>query len=588
MKILQKIASVVALAFFAMSCHSEVESTIEIPTELCQEVSFALHLDATRTSIDPEDGRTTRWSENDNLAVWAKGANGNLALVGETFLLRFLSTEWNKAYFVGNIAPMAEGEYTYYLSYPRPASVNGTMATYSVSAEQSGEYDGKYDIMVAEPTVNGALTTGKRVELETIMRHQMHAIKITVPEGRNIYGKRFKQLDITFPQDVVGDITLDVTDPNAEPVYSNTTNVIRVYNENGFDAGDDIWVFVLPGTVDGDVSYKVSGDGYTSVVNTYPLTRNMERSHVTPIRMATPELYKYTYFVLSEGISNLGEDFNSFDIYDVSGSKLATFNRSAENRYEFGYEGDVDFSSWQNTNLRLVLDSDHAIVEVSVPLGTIRSFTGHTLSPFNIPYLFEENFDDVGDFTDGHADPENGFSGDSKNYNSTFSNYTSHSRMQGWSGGRYQCSSGAMRLCCRSEAAVVIAHYRGRMDTAPLARLKSNANANIRVTFNYAANSRTYGVISIDDILLYFGSTTTTGSISPKTNISNTVINGKSVTELGGSFSNIAAEESVTVSGCNSKTRLSWIVGSSGSAGLKAGNANQWLYIDNIKVQIAK
>ena len=588
MKILQTLASAAALVMSMVACSHEVESPTPItPEATIHEACFSLPIDLSRTTIDP-DGRSTRWAEGDEIAVWAKRSTGEYALSGDKFMLRFFSSEWDKAYFVGNIPTMNEEEYTYYISYPKPTSVDGTMATYSVMSEQSGEYDGKYDIMVAEPTINGSITTGKRVELNTIMRHQMHAIKITVPEGRNIYGKRFKQLDITFPQDVVGDITLDVTDPNAEPVYSNTTNVIRVYNENGFDAGDDIWVFVLPGTVDGDVSYKVSGDGYTSVVNTYPLTRNMERSHVTPIRMATPELYKYTYFVLSEGISNLGEDFNSFDIYDVSGSKLATFNRSAENRYEFGYEGDVDFSSWQNTNLRLVLDSDHAIVEVSVPLGTIRSFAGHTLSPFNIPYLFEENFDDVGDFTDGHADPENSFSGDSKNYNSMFSSYTSHSRMQGWSGGRYQCSSGAMRLCCRSEAGLwTINHYRGRMDTAPLARLKSNANANIRVTFNYAAATRTYLLIELKDVLLYFGSTTTTGSIKPNTDISNAVISGRAIAELGGSFSNIAAEESVTVSGCNSNTRLSWIVGSnaSGSAG---GNANQWLYIDNIKVQIAQ
>ena len=108
MKILQNLASLITLAATAVSCHHEVESIVHTPSDMCQEVSFALPLDATRTAIDAEDGRTTRWRENDNIAVWAKSESGDFVLSSENFMLRFFATEWNKAYFVGNIAPMPE------------------------------------------------------------------------------------------------------------------------------------------------------------------------------------------------------------------------------------------------------------------------------------------------------------------------------------------------------------------------------------------------------------------------------------------------------------------------------------------------
>ncbi|MBQ5899686.1 MAG: fimbrillin family protein, partial [Alistipes sp.] len=208
---MKRFVSVVAVALAALSCQSEVVNNPNTPLGNDNEVCFAMPVDATRTSIDA-DGIRTRWAEGDEIAVWAKDANDNYTFSNSTFMLRYFSTEWDKAYFVGNIAQMAEGDYTYYISYPRPTSVEGTLATYTVAAEQSGAYDGKYDIMVAEPTLTGSLTTGKRIEMNSVMRHQMHALKITIPEKASNFDTKVYALDITFPMPVVGDITIDVTD----------------------------------------------------------------------------------------------------------------------------------------------------------------------------------------------------------------------------------------------------------------------------------------------------------------------------------------------------------------------------------------
>lgn len=585
MKIITKLASLATLALALAACVEEVDNTPAKPS-MVEEVGFSLPADATRTTIDP-DGVTTRWMPGDKVAVWAMNAEGGYALEGAPFMLRYYSDEFDHGYFTANIAAMAEGDYTYMMSYPAPKSVSGTQATYTVPTTQSGVYDGKYDIMIAEPTVAEALNAQHKVELNTIMRHQMHAVKITIPEGRNIFGFNVTRLEITFPNDVVGDVIIDVTNPDAEPIYTNTSNTIILENSDGFAEGSDIWAFVLPGTVDGDVSYKVRGEGRQSVYNSYALSKTMEKGRVTPIRMATPELYRYTSFLLSEGANYLGEDFNSFQVYDFNGSLLAEFTRNAENAYEFGFEGEIDYSQWENTDLRIVFDSNNAIVENSVKLGTITPYIQNRVEPMVVPYLFEENFDGISAFGDGHDDPANGFNGDSKNYSSLFSSVTSDARMDGWAGGRYRCESGSIRVCCRSETGLgAINNYRGRFDTSTMSKLKSTANVNLRVTFTYSAALRTY-LMSTGSTMMHFGTTTTSGAISPSTDISNVAISDFVISDTAGSFTSIYNQAEATCSGCTNATRLSWIADTN-AEGAVAGNANFWLYVDNIKVQIAQ
>ena len=95
MKILRRLTSVFAVSVMIVSCHNEVESTTTptTPSTDINEVCISLPADATRTSIAP-DGFTTRWNENDEIAVWAKDSDGNFLLQGSSFLLRYFSPEW--------------------------------------------------------------------------------------------------------------------------------------------------------------------------------------------------------------------------------------------------------------------------------------------------------------------------------------------------------------------------------------------------------------------------------------------------------------------------------------------------------------
>lgn len=585
MNIVSKIISVVALTMGVVACSTDVAPTMGGAESV--EVGFAMPMDATRTSI-ADDGMTTRWAAGDRLAVWAKDSGGRYVVENSVFTLRNFSDSYDMAYFSGNVPAMPEGDYTYLLSYPTPKKVVSTLATYTVSDKQSGEYDGVYDIMIAEPVTDGSLTEGNNVVLNTTMRHKMHALKITIPEGRNIFGSRFTRLKITFPVKVVGDITFDLSDFSEEPIYSNMSNIITVENDKGFDAGDDIWVFVIPGTVDGNVSYKVESATQRSVVNTYPLQRTLAAGHVTPIRMATPELYRYTSFVLSEGVNNLGEDFNSFQVYDKDNTLLASFARNAENRYEFGFEGNVDFTPWHNTDLRLVLDSDHAIVETRVRIGTIDHSHTNVLTPFVVPYLLEEDFSGLNTswsdmMTSAQVAPAK---------TPTTRDLSSMGIKAGWTGSHTGGeAANAMAIYTRVDEVIAATRTYGRLDSPQLTGLKSGASAKLKVSFNYSggrSGDEAYSIIGV------FGRTTTTGQIGARAAVEGSPT-WENITDyvnlptipLTGSYANIDQTVEYTITGVTSSCRLSWVVmGDGKTSGIT--NGNQWMFIDNINVQIEK
>lgn len=588
MKILKLIALLAGSTAMLTACSVEHEEH-SLPKVESAEVGFILPEEVTRTSLDP-DGRTTRWAEGDKLAVWAKGANG-YAFENEAFMLRYYSEDYHHAYFTSNMDAMAAGEYTYMLSYPTPTSTNGTLATYRLPSTQTGEYDGRYDVMLAEPVVEGALTSESKVELNTVMRHKMHALKITIPEGRNLYGERFYRLEIEFPTDVVGDITIDVSDPKEAPVYTNTSNTIVVESAEGFDVGDDIWVFVLPGQVTGDVSYKVRGERRSSNTATYQLNREMKEGHVTPINMAIPTIYPhYTSLVISIDQNNLGEDFNFFDVYDSNGNHMGKFERNATNRYYVDYEGEFDADQYDNSTWRVVFDSEHAVVETTINLGDMTDYTEH-YSWINVPYLFSEDFSEIvtfnGDYTGG---PYTSVSGAS----TAGRDLSQYGVATGWTGARTGCDAAGTAILVSGRTDYVIAgatRAYGRLDSPALSAIKPDKDVNVKVTFDYGG-SRSGGNWAY--AIAMAGYTTAQGILNGyatqfNNNAAFSGIDGAiTVPDIptSGSASALTLSMSYNIEACTSLHRLSWHIGSLGTTFI--GNGYQWIYIDNIKVQIAK
>lgn len=601
MTIFKKIPLWIVAVVSLVSCAKEMDS-VDMPSELC-EVGFSMHNDATRTAIDP-DGITTRWAEGDKLAVWAKDTDDNYAFKNETFTLRYFSGEFKKAYFTSEIATMAEGDYTYMLSYPLPASVSGTNVTYSLPSEQNGKYDGSYDIMIAEPVVASELTSTKEpVELNTVMHHQMHALKITIPNKETNFEKsRVYSIEIIFPKAVVGDITLDVANPNAEPTYSNTSNKITVKSDEGFAVGSDIWVFVLPGMVSGDVSYQITGLEQRSEVATCPFESEMQRAHVTPIRMAMPPFEKYTVLNFSIGENNLGEDFNFFTLYDNDGNEIRVFNRNVENRYSVEYYGEFDANNFSNTNWTLVFDSDNAVVENSVNLGPIKAYFQQNITPVDVPYLLFQDFENV---TESESYGNNKYASDDRDQPGKALSGT----LAGWNAARYWLKPGAMRINSRYQSVKIFmsfaSYHYGRLDTPALGGergIKPGKSVDVKIDFDAAMYKHKSSSLSLNNGAINIathtnannpidgiptGSNSITGTYDTTLADFGTTYHTQNLADnagdddFGQKFPTYTAE--ITAS---SDKRIVFYPTLSTASG--TGNTEVNVYIDNIRVSIAK
>lgn len=602
MEIIKRFALSVICALGFVACADKVDNNPVSPSEIVEEVGFSMPMEDTRTTI-AEDGRTTRWAVGDKLAVWAKGADDTWAFENAPFTLRYYSPEYDKAYFTSNIAAMEGGDYTYYLSYPTPKAVVGTEATYSLPAVQTGKYEGGYDIMIAEPVGAVALTSEKRVELNTVMRHQMHALKITVPEKASNFDSRVYALQITFPTYVVGDVTVDVTNPNSEPTYSNTSNTITVKSDEGFAVGSDIWVFVLPGMVSGDVSYKITGLEQRSEVATYAFERKLERGHVTPIRMAMPPFEKYTAFHFSIGENYLGEEFNFFTLYDNNGTNMGTYYRNAENRYTFEYNGEFDVTPYNNSNWTLVFDTDNAVVENKVNMGTLKPYFEQSITPVDVPYLLYQDFQNV---TEQENLGNNSYSqSETKQPGVALSG-----ALAGWNAARFWIKPGAARINSRYQSVKIImafaSYHYGRLDTPPLGNgsrgLKAGASVNVKVDFDAALYKHTSSSLSLTQGAINIathtnhsnpidgiptGSTGITSSYDTTladfgTTYYNTALaDNAGDNAFGQSFPTYSTEIPVT-----SSSRLCFYPTLTTASG--TGNTEVNVYIDNIKVSIKK
>lgn len=577
-----------AVAVVAVACSSEVDSDSPNFKESIEKVSIAVPTAAdSRTTIDP-DGMTTRWATGDKLAVWAKNSAGDYVLSGTQFMMHHYSREFDYAFFDANIPAMAEGEYTYYLSYPMPKSVNGTEVTYSVAQTQSGAYDGKYDIMLAEvPAVAEALSSSATT-LNTVMRHQMHAVKITIPEGRNLYDGRFYRLEITFPEGsgVVGDITFDVANPEAKPTYSNLSNVVAVESAEGFDAGSEIWVFVLPGSVDGDVSYRVRGERRHSNVATYSLSKEFVKGHITPINMAIPTIYPYySAAIITVEQNNLGEEYNTVRVYDANGGLLGEYPRNDKGVYIVDYEGEFDCDQYDNTSWRVEFDSEHAIVSSYVAMGDMTDYTSHNYTT-DVPYLFFEDFSTITDYS---RDIVTGAQGTT----TTAYDLSSYGLRSGWTGARTGGSAGtALRVGGRVDEVVLgTTRTYGRLDSPALSGIKSGVKVAVKVSFNYSGGRDGSSKYSPWAKIGYH---TTAGNIaghkttfndSWSTNGVDTEVDITPI-EVTTSWSSITQEATFVFSDFTNAHRLAWVVTGTGRSN-SITNGNNWIYLDNIKVQIA-
>lgn len=571
-----------ALSLLLVSCEQFETPTFNNSNEGKVRVTITSGTPQSRTSI-AENGLSTTWCNDDQIAVWASNGSSNV-LNAQPFAVYYAMGSYVE--FTADINPMGDGNFTYYSTHPLPASISGTTATFPIERLQQGSFDGSNDILVAYPTTGLALDN-EEAEVSLTFKHKMHSLRMFVPDDVEGMGEPIRRVDITFPTQVVGNVSVDYTSATTPATLSNGSEVVSIEIPEGLSASSDsnrkyAYAIVFPATMNesDQITFTVRSDNYRSVQSFG--ARSLSEGGSTPVRLTcTPDNRTILRFTIGENY--LGEKPIKVTFTAAIGEAVADCATTFD-KYGY-YDLDVtDLEGLAGQSITVTYESENAIVSqaLTLPNYVAGRVTDITLT---VPYLLYEDFSTVGNISsnDGYT---GGFSTGTKD---------GVSFLNGWSGGRVGASAGtAIRIACRRETS---ADYPARVDTAPLSGLKAGANVSVSWTFDYSMDRQEGGVAISMPLLgqyVYLGSTTTQGAIKSGTNFYTSGIGGQDgsfpvnfyLNEVGGSYTTISNTYNYVMANCGSTTRLTWLTTNEHKAGTT--NGTYWLYIDNVKVSIAK
>ncbi len=530
------------------------------------EVLIGVNSSKTRTSI-ADDEMTVNWELSDKIAIWAVGnTDGNIALDGEEFQIKFFYPSASGATFSANVSPFDDGQsYTYRGLYPSTASNDSTTVSYTLPTIQSGLYEGDLDVRVAKPTVNSALTGSDDDNVELSFEALTHLLKITIPEGENLASAPIKKLYLDFPVDVVGAVSYDFTGDSIAPTLINGSSSITVDlgDDRTMDAGDgsSVWVFINPtAEVSGDLVISALGTN-NYVTKNYTITldnHTFTAGHVTPINSRIEEEHPTTTIEFSIGENNLGEDIDSITltapsgvIFNESGSNVATFAVDDSNSCSASYIteyydeairlGDISVSFESESAIK----SGDAIETSSIVADVVNSFSR------DVPYLFEEDFAGISSSSAYTGLTDKDLAGISY-----------------WTDGRIYSYWAETSIALRSYYLLGVTYDSYlNLELSGLTGLKADKTVSLYICFYADWKKNKCTKMSLE---LSYGNSSASVSMSTNSNASQTSIT---------TFRELVLED------CDSESIIEWRTGGSGGSGFSSGYDP--VYIDNIKIKIA-
>lgn len=552
---------------------------------------------ATRTSLD-DDGTTVKWQTDDQIALWAVNSAAQTILEAAPFSLYHYNATYNSASFRGSIPQMAEDTYAYYAVSPVPTSTEGLQASYEIPAVQDGAFHGEWDIMVADPIVGAeALREHDRKDPSGVsdnsdivtlqFAHKIHVLKLSIP--KNDLGEPVSEIVLTFPKPVAGQLTVDASNPEADGVLSASSNTLTLRFAEPKDVGDVVYAMIAPVTLDEgqEVSIVASSSSLESEVRTFaPADRTFAAGHTTPINynippMATP-ITQLTFRLAETGINTLGEAINTFTVTAPAGwtfedgTQSRTFNVTGTGDYTVRFRGYTNPTE-EMAGFQVTYDSEHALLSEEFTMPAITDGAENRVASFNVPYLFEEDFNGASaqDYTNS-TDELSGIG------------------LPGWGASRYEIQPGraAFYMYVGSSAFNGIDLKRGRMDT-PFLPLKDGAAVSIKVSYNIGAPIVSGTLSSQWNITCEFGvQDDTEGAISGDSGMSRVI--ERYVPNNGGGFTGSLPQTKtdILVTNATNRTRLTWRatdyqkISGSGASVLTAKYF--YIYLDDIKVSIAQ
>lgn len=617
MQIRNLILSILVLGLTACSHDGLMGEFDPMKPTMCELAIRASHATMTRTELGDGDGtfeseQEIRWSDKDRIMVWAKAEGASdYTFAATPFQLYTYNATYSSADFLATLPEMVAGTYSYYATYPEPQQVSGTQVSYTLPASQNGAYNPSLDLMVASTSGNAltAHTTGDLLigweEPELSFSHLCHLIRIRIPENKNLLGRPIKRLDITFPQPVVGTATFDVTNPENTLQWTELSNKVTVLldDDKMIDAGQGyIWLHVKPTELNGEVTFSAyDGNGIKAHDIRTTLQKSMNAQRITPIALTIPGPYiPIIYLDLREEANHLGEPWQKITLSGLTfgdGTPSGTTSSVTVHATDVDHivavypalnsDGTPDMTSVQGATLTVTYESEHAKLQnrtIQLP-NTLQPTTEYTTPlntiPFTVPYLFEENFDNV--LGENYANLDWG-SGNETGKTMDGVN------LPGWMGAAWQTTAGT---------SLTVAAYigstwwgtatdcaNGRVDSATLPLTQSG----VTITVNYMVSGKTEATQAKNSC--YFGTSTNTQPVNattklalnlPDKQVANYEINN------GGSATNINVSKTHTIAGCSSATRLTWCCNPTSVANSITNFVSSkyfYVYVDEIKVSI--
>ena len=594
---MNKIFSILAtLSLLLVSCEQ-----IDSPTtpEGKVRVTIKSGSDVSRTSVTA-DGLSTTWLIDDQITVWASNGSSNV-LNAQLFKVFYSIGKY--AEFTAEITPMGSGEFTYYSTHPVPASISGTKATFPLESVQQGSFDGTNDILVAYPSTGLALEN-ENAEVGLTYKHKMHTLRMFVPDNVEGMGEPIRRIDITFPTEVVGDVSVDYTSPTTPATLSNGSNVVSIEIPEGLSPSSDnnrqyAYAIVFPAKMSESdkISFSVRTDNFLSTQSF--AARDLSEGGSTPVRLTCAPMERLTILQFKIKQNNLGEDPIKVT-FQIAGKEYVADAATSFDALGY-YNIDATGLNLAGQTATIIYESESAIVSQQI---TIPSYTSGQINnvDLTIPYLLDETFDGYNESKQAQGDNDRA-SSDREQPGASLDGYM---KSNGWNAARYWYIPGTMRINTRFQCVAggwESKHY-GRLDT-PVLGIKPGKSVNVTVTFNaasYIINARLCTGSNPKIVLTTHNNTNNPidGIPTGKTGITNeyttTLDDFGAVCYTSGELSTVgnnafnSSYPSYTTGkfSVTENTRLCFYPTFSVKYSIGTGNSEVNVYIDNVKVSIAK
>lgn len=570
MRIFNRLAilpTLAALAAAAVSCHDGAE---RLTPDSERRIEVSINAPATRTAL-LEDGLTTRWIRGDRIALWAY-ADGTAAFADVPFTLWYPREDPEQGLFTGKINGMAAGTYDYYAAYPEPEATEGTKVSYTIPTVQDGTWNGGLDIMLA--AAQGAELKEEILnEITLRFRHKIHALKITIPEGRNLLGQPIEKLRIEFPQPVAGRLTWDLAHPEAAPETAATERAVTLDFATPVDEGDTFWVYIAPADLTGGEVRFTATDG---TEYSWPLSawnfRDCAAGRITPVRLTIDERRPQRDYRLTIDPTHLGEpvtqidsltmpagyEFPSLELHNTTNA----FKANEDGTFTLRIFNDQPFADNIEAGMTVGSENTEGVYGKQCAVSGL-SADGCTVAA---PYLFFEDFSEIQSFDAGAT----------QNLGNPDAQDLTEYNLPGWYGARAQGEAGkSVRIRMNGTG---LAYYPARIDSCPIGGIKQGRSVNIKVVFNADAFNK-----EPSKMRCKVGTSNGGGGFAGN-DPNNTAATLQIAENASAGFGNIAGEYDFTVSGCTAQTCLSWHYVKNKNSDWVSGYTS--MFMDNIRVTI--